>query len=167
MIKLNQKGILYKILIILLMIILLNSAFPLNKAFALGEKETVGGKLLKPVADLLLAFGDGILNIVHNAIYQMNTSVIRINLDDTLTKILLSAAAFLIVGVIVGVLLIAVSSAAAVASAAIAAVMGTAATTVTTIGVGVIATISVASGVAAVVVVNSNCFRKRSSFTNL
>ncbi len=68
--RIFEKESLFKKLVMLLIVLVLISAI-IPKASYAGTASVIGGKLLSPVCDLLLALGDGIMNIVQNAILGM------------------------------------------------------------------------------------------------
>ena len=131
--------------------------FPSNIAFA---KDEVGGKLLKPVADLLLAFGDGILNIAHNVLYQMNTSIIRVSLDNTVLEIIATIAAGVAATALIATLIVLTGGAVAGLAAAIATAIGQtlAIGTLSAGAIGLVAVVSIGAGVFAGAYINSNKF---------
>ena len=84
----TEKGILKKLLLIIIAIILFNAIIPTNVSYA----ADVGGVLLKPIVDLMVALGDFVMDIINNMLYGMETSVIRIDTDNGLWEFLAIAA---------------------------------------------------------------------------
>ena len=97
--KFILKRLQSKFVLIIVAIILFSIVFPSNITFA--ASEPMGGKLLKPVADLVLAFGDGILNVIHNVLFDMNMTTLRIKLKTTLVKWILTALVVVAVALVV------------------------------------------------------------------
>ena len=76
-----RKGIVKKLIIILIAITLFGAIIPPKVAYA-GTKDvvsSVGGSLLSPVASLMIGFGDAVMNFIHELVYNMNSSFILIS----------------------------------------------------------------------------------------
>ena len=151
-----KKGMLRKLLLIIIVIILFNVIIPTNISNA---ESDVGGVLLKPITDLMLALGDFIMDIVHNVIYGMNTAIIRIDQDNGWLEFLGIALA-----VIAAIALVVVGSALLTAAAikivaVIAAKIGVAvASSISAAAIGTIVTVSVGSGIVAGMFARSEWF---------
>ena len=60
----------------------------------------LGGELMEPICDLLVWFGDGILGVTHSMVVHQETTIIRVDLNNALTKVkrvLFTVGAFLLV----------------------------------------------------------------------
>ena len=80
----TEKGILKKIFIILVVIILFKAIIPVNVSYAgtVDDIEKVGGPLIKPIIDVILAIADFAMDFLHDIVYNMETSLIRIDTDN-------------------------------------------------------------------------------------
>ena len=137
----TNKRLFKKILIVLVAIILFSAVVPPKVAYASEAASTVGGALLSPVASLLIGFGDVVMNIIHDAIYDMDTSMLIVTQKDggwgILWTILAAVAAIIVIA--------ALAWGAAAIGVALLAKLGVAAT----IGVGSIVTAGLTGGVVA------------------
>ena len=93
----TNKSLVLKIVIALVIVILFNFCAPtLSHA---GVAEVIGGTLLSPIIDLLLAIGDGAINLIQSILFGM---------DNSLLKVAVHEASFwetvgMVVGAVVGV----------------------------------------------------------------
>ena len=98
---LRKKNIVLKIVIALVIVILFNFSAPtISRADDLGE--VIGGTLLTPIVDLLLAIGDGAMNLIQNVLF---------GIKDSLVKVAVPEASFwetvgMVVGAVAGIALI-------------------------------------------------------------
>ena len=93
----KNKSLVLKIVIALVIVILFNFCAPtLSHA---GVAEVIGGTLLSPIIDLLLAIGDGAINLIQSILFGM---------DNSLLKVAVHEASFwetvgMVVGAVVGI----------------------------------------------------------------
>lgn len=93
----TNKSLVLKIVIALVIVILFNFCAPtLSHA---GVSEVIGGTLLSPIIDLLLAIGDGAINLIQSILFGM---------DNSLMKVAVHEAGFwetvgMVVGAVVGI----------------------------------------------------------------
>ena len=77
----KKKSLVLKIVIALVVVILFNFSAPtISRA---NVAEVVGGTLAEPVADLLLAIGDGIVYVVQNVLFDMDVSLLKMAVPGT------------------------------------------------------------------------------------
>lgn len=77
---LNKKSLVLKIVIALVIVILFNFSAPtLSHA---GVSEVIGGTLLSPIIDLLLAIGDGAINLVQSILFGMDNSLLKVAVHE-------------------------------------------------------------------------------------
>lgn len=122
----TNKSIWSKIVIVLVMILLLQ--FCLSRPVH-AEDDGLGGKLLSPIVSLVLALGDGIVDLLHSSVMGQDESLIRIDMSDAWWQKALSV----LVGIVAGVLIIA----AIVLTGGVAAVVAGAVGITATVSVGV------------------------------
>lgn len=96
---LRKKNIVLKIVIALVIVILFNFSAPTISHAGLGE--IIGGTLLTPIVDLLLAIGDGVMLIIQKAVLGMNSSLIKVS--NEFTDAWKTAIAVLAVAAFVGI----------------------------------------------------------------
>lgn len=125
----TNKSIWSKIVIVLVMIILLQ--FCLSRPVH-AEDDGLGGKLLSPIVSLVLALGDGIVDLLHSSVMGQDESLIRVDMSEAWWQKALSV----LVGIVAGVLIIAAIVATAGAAAVVAGAVGITATV--SVGVGTI-----------------------------
>ena len=59
-----------------------------------------GGELMEPICDLLVGLADGFMNVTHSVLIKQETTIIKVNLNDTLESIFrvaITAIVFLVV----------------------------------------------------------------------
>ena len=99
----TEKGIFKKLIIVLIVIIAFNAVIPTSVSFASDAASKVGGTLLSPVASLMIGLGDVVMNIIHNVLYDMDTSYILVeNKSDIwgiVFTILAAVAAVIVIAV--------------------------------------------------------------------
>ena len=104
--KIIGKGILKKLIVVLIAITLFNAIIPPKVAYA-DEKDvvtSVGGTLLSPVASLMIGLGDAVMNLIHDLIYNMDTSLILISKDNKAWGIFWTVVATVVAIVVIAVL---------------------------------------------------------------
>ena len=89
-----NKSIWKKIVIIFLLITSISFATPepVQAGF--------GGELMEPICDLLVGLADGFMNVTHNILIGQETTIIRVNLNDSMTsffRVAITAIVFLVV----------------------------------------------------------------------
>lgn len=104
----------------------------------------LGGKLLEPVVDLVLAFGDGVMNIIHSAIFGMHDTGVIVDMTNDFFQVLSTIAVVLIVA-------IAVAAVIATGGAALAAIF----TSLSGIAAGTVTTFALGAGIAAGIFYNT------------
>ena len=122
-----------KVSIVLVCLMVFSFCVP-GIAMAKDDGKGIGGRLLDPIVDLLVALGDGSYNLIHKTIVNQSESLIHIDLSMTVADILKVIGA-VIVGILIAAAVIALIAwlgpiAAAVAGkvgAAIASIKGLAA----------------------------------------
>ena len=156
---LTKKGLINKIVLALLILMLFNALIPTNISFGKSD-ETFGGKLLKPVVDLLLALGDVVVDIIHNALFGINKALIRIDMDNGILEFL----GTIIIGVVAAVIIaiaggLIVGVAAKIIAAIAAKITVPLVTTgITTAAIGTIIAVSLKGGIYAGALAHSSFF---------
>ena len=100
----SNKNLIIKIATILVIVILFNFINP-SISFG-GVSGGIGGVLFEPIKDLVLAMGDGIINIMQTIIYGTNTSLLKLEHSTSNVSTILGAIGGAIAGgiaIIVGV----------------------------------------------------------------
>lgn len=76
----KNKSLVLKIVIALVIVILFNFCAPtLSHA---GVAEVIGGTLLSPIIDLLLAIGDGAINLIQSILFGMDNSLLKVAVHE-------------------------------------------------------------------------------------
>ena len=76
----TKKSLVLKIVIALVIVILFNFSAPtISQA---DVTEVIGGTLLTPIVDLLLAIGDGMMNLIQNILFGMDTSLVKVAIPE-------------------------------------------------------------------------------------
>lgn len=83
----TNKNVKRKILIAILIIIIASFIFPVK------AQASIGGKLLQPVIDLVVALSDGAYGMVHRFVLDQSVTLLRIDLDDSVWEIIGSVLA--------------------------------------------------------------------------
>lgn len=140
----ENKSILKKIVIILLIVIVSSFCFS-GKVNA--DDGGVGGKLLSPIADLIVFLGDGLMNIIHSVIFHQSDTTIVIDLASGFWNGVVTVLVGVVAAVAVGALVVLTGG--VILPALIPAV--------TAVGAGTVIAVSVTAGVAAGALFNANC----------
>ena len=146
--KIFQNKNLFKKLMIIFLIITIFS-FCMPKAVRAKDDDGVGGKLLKPVIDLMLGLGDGIMDILHKIIYNQDQSSIIVDMSTKWWDIFSTVMLAIFVTVVVAAAVI-------VTAGAVVAGLEALGVTLSSIGVGTVLMVSLTSGIVAATVYNSN-----------
>ena len=146
--KIFQNKNLFKKLMIIFLIITIFS-FCMPKAVRAKDDDGVGGKLLKPVIDLMLGLGDGIMDILHKIIYNQDQSSITVDMSTKWWDIFSTVMLAIFVTVVVAAAVI-------VTAGAVVAGLAALGVTLSSIGVGTVLMVSLTSGIVAATVYNSN-----------
>lgn len=100
----SNKNLIIKIATILVIVILFNF---INPSISFGEVTGgIGGVLFEPIKDLILAMGDGIVNIMQNVIFGTDVSLLKLEHSSSNIPVILGAIGGAIAGtisIIVGV----------------------------------------------------------------
>ena len=99
----DKRGCLGKFTIVILTVAIIFAIVPMSVSYAGIAKiaENVGGTLLKPIVDLILMIGDVIIDFMHSVFFNAESSLIYINLDNTILEWVISIAIAVIITVIV------------------------------------------------------------------
>lgn len=143
----TSKTLVKKITITLILMILFSFVFSTNV-----KAESIGGKLLKPVIDLVLSLGDGALNIVHKAILGQDITLFTISFSSTAWEIIKSIGVFVLIAVAAAITIVAAGWLVGALAALISGV------TLSTVSIGTVLLVSVAAGTVGVTVYNSNAY---------
>lgn len=142
----QNKNLFKKLMIIFLVITIFSFCMP--KAVRAND-DGVGGKLLKPVIDLMLGIGDGIMDILHEIIYHQDQSSITVDMSTKWWDIFKTVMVAIIVAVVVAAAVI-------VTAGLVVAGLAALGVTLSSIGVGTVLMVSLTSGIVAATVYNSN-----------
>ena len=101
----NQS--IWKKIVIVLLIVLLFNAVVMKPVHAADDVLEGGGKLLKPIFSLLVTIGDGIVNIFHSSIMNVDESLIKIDTSSPWWDVLMTIiAAVITAACIIGAILL-------------------------------------------------------------
>lgn len=142
----ENKSVFKKLIVVLLCILLLSFCMPKGVNAA---DDGIGGKLLSPVIDLLLALGDSALNVVHTIIYNQNDTLITVDMTNSIFSIVATVFAFVVTAVVVGAVVVFTSGAIVAALSAIGLELAT-------VGLGTVILATTISGVVGAAIFNSN-----------
>ena len=156
----TEKGIVKKLILIFVVVMIFNAVIPSNISFAAQDNYSWGGVLLKPISDLLLAIGDFIMDIIHNVLFDMNTSLIRIDKDNGWWEKVAITLAVIAAIALIAVASVALAGAALKVVGAIAAKIGVtvAASKLSAAAVGTFVVVALGGGAAAGIFVRSEFF---------
>lgn len=142
----ENKKLFKKIIMVLIAIIIIGFCIPQGVQ---AKGDDIGGKLLSPICDLVVFLGDGIMNLIHTAIYHQNDTTITVDLTSDWYKIALVVGAFIVAAVVVAAALVFLPGALAAAALKIGI-------TLSAVSAGTVLLASVAGGgIAAAYVFNS------------
>ena len=121
----TKKGIIGKLIIVIILMSIIGCAMPKNISFATTD---AGGVLLKPITDFAIGIGDAIINLIHKVLFNMDKALLVLDKTNSVWKWFVTIAAGLFAAVIVAVAVFGIGIAgAAILSALGTAVSGTAA----------------------------------------
>ena len=143
----NKNINIFKKLIVFVIILVITSFSLAGETNA--KDDTKGGKLLNPVADLLVFTGDGIMNVAHTVMYDQTDTTISVDLVGSI----LSKIATIAVGVVAAA---AAAVVCVVTCGAFAAALAAIGVSIATVSAGTVLIIAAGAGVCAAVAFNSN-----------
>lgn len=121
----TKKGIIGKLIIVIILMSIIGCAMPKNISFATTD---AGGVLLKPITDFAIGIGDAIINLIHKVLFNMDKALLVLDKTNDLWKWGVTIVAGLVAAVFVAVAVFGIGIAgAAILSALGTAVSGTAA----------------------------------------
>ena len=137
-----NKGILFKLIVCLCIFLVLFNFTGTSQVYAAEESivAKAGGALLSPVLDLLMVIGDGILNLIQNAIME----------TPAMTTLDVSIGIWIVVSVIIGVLVAAAAIVGSIVLAGLpifASLSGIAASLAGTLIAGVATVVAIGGGI--------------------
>lgn len=146
----TKRSFLKKLIFTLLLILtLFNFVFPTTVSRAEDTSSGLGGRLLQPICDLLLALGDGAVGILHKYVMQQDEAAIVVDLTMSVIRwITTIALAVLVVAAIViagGWIIVSVAEGGAAVAGTI---WGTVMSTIGTAKIGAIVFAGIAGGLA-------------------
>ena len=97
-----NKGILFKLIVCLCIFLVLFNFTGTSQVYAAEEAQSsiTGGSLLSPVLDLLMTIGDGIVNLIQNAIMGTSATV-SLDIAGSILATVLAVLAAILAGVII------------------------------------------------------------------
>lgn len=119
--KFTEKGIVQKIIVVLIFLVVFNFVYPYVPAYGADALESVGGVLLEPLINLITSLGEGIIWVIQSMLLGLPASNIHIQKEGAtafwaglaagaativgliLAPVTLGASAVLVAGAIVGV----------------------------------------------------------------
>ena len=113
----TKKGIIGKLIIVIILMSIIGCAMPKNISFA----TTDGGVLLKPITDFAIGIGDAIINLIHKVLFNMDKALLVLDKTNGFWKWFVIIAAGLLAAVIVATATFAIG----LAGAAILNALGT------------------------------------------
>ena len=144
--KIKNKRKFKRLIILLLIVIMICFCFSGSVQAKDADK---GGILLSPIGDLVVFIGDGIMNIIHSAIYHQNSTTITVDMMSSVLSKVLTVAVGIFAAVIAAAAVVISAGAAVAAFAAIGV-------TLSAVSVGTVLVISAGAGIAAAALFNSN-----------
>lgn len=142
----QNKKLFKKLMIIFLIIMIFSFCVPKG----VRAESSIGGKLLKPVIDLVLSLTDGVYGIAHKVILQQDMTLIHIDLTESVWEKIATAVVFVLVAVATVAAIIATAGAVAALIPALASIVS--------IGLGTTLVVAVGTGSLAAYVFNSKVF---------
>lgn len=140
----TNKSVIHKIIAVLIILLLFNFIVPNHTRADVG----LGGALLSPILDFLVAIGDGIMWLIQNAIFGINESLIKVSFGTEWWQWVAIIGGAIIATVIAGLLVVATAGLAAAALAAVG--------TTLTIGFATVAIPSIIAGIVTGVVISNS-----------
>lgn len=120
--KFTEKGIVQKIIVVLIFLVVFNFVYPYVPAYGADALESVGGVLLEPLINLITSLGEGIIWVIQSMLLGLPASNIHITKEGlTAVWVGLAAGAAVVVGLILSPFTLGAS---AVAAAGVAATVG-------------------------------------------
>ena len=142
----QNKKLFKKLMIIFLIIMIFSFCVPKG----VRAESSIGGKLLKPVVDLVLSLTDGVYGIAHKIILQQDMTLIHIDLTESVWEKIATAVVFVLIAVATVAAIIATAGAVAALIPALASIVS--------IGLGTTLVVAVGTGSLAAYVFNSKVF---------
>ena len=122
----TKKGIIGKLIIVIILMSIIGCAVPKNISFATTKD---GGVLLEPITDFAIGIGDAIINIIHKVLFNMDKALLVLDKTNGFWKWIVTVATVIAIAFIVAIAAFGIGIAgAAILSALGTAVSGTAAT---------------------------------------
>ena len=119
----TKKGIIGKLIIVIILMSIIGCAVPKNISFA---KD--GGVLLEPITDFAIGIGDAIINIIHKVLFNMDKALLVLDKTNGFWKWIVTVATVIAIAFIVAIAAFGIGIAgAAILNALGTAVSGTAA----------------------------------------
>lgn len=126
----TNKGLIGKLIIVIILMSIIGCAMPKNISFA---KTPDGGVLLKPITDFAIGIGDAIINLIHKVLFNMDKALLVLDKTNGIWKWFVIIVAGLLAAVIVAGAVFAIG----IAGAAILNALGTTLISGTTVAAGI------------------------------
>ena len=120
----TKRGIIGKLIIVIILMSIIGCAMPKNISFATTD---AGGVLLKPITDFAIGIGDAIINLIHKVLFNMDKALLV--LDKTSLGWLWALVAGVVIAAIVAVAVFAIGAVGATALSALGTALISTATT--------------------------------------
>lgn len=130
----TKKGIIGKLIIVIILMSIIGCAMPKNISFATTD---AGGVLLKPITDFAIGIGDAIINLIHKVLFNMDKALLV--LDKTSLGWLWALLTAVVIAAIVAVAVFAIGAVGAAALQALGTALISTATATETTAVGIAA----------------------------
>ena len=99
--KFTEKGIVQKIIVVLIFLVVFNFVYPYVPAYGVDALESVGGVLLEPLINLITSLGEGIIWVIQSMLLGLPVSNIHITKEGwTAVKAGLAVGAAVILGLV-------------------------------------------------------------------
>ena len=109
--KFTEKGIVQKIIVVLIFLVVFNFVYPYVPAYGADALESVGGVLLEPLINLITSLGEGIIWVIQSMLLGLPASNIHITKEGlTAVWVGLAAGAAVVVGLILSPLTLGASA---------------------------------------------------------
>lgn len=96
----TKKGIIGKLIIVIILMSIIGCAMPKNISFATTD---AGGVLLKPITDFAIGIGDAIINLIHKVLFNMDKALLVLDKTSFAWKWFWTIVAGLVAAVIVAI----------------------------------------------------------------